>query len=139
MKPLAEAKMKSLDSRMDFRSWTEISDWGYSRIPIYQSLGNDQDTDTTYSDFNIKIIGFLHVFVSLEYEIPGSSPDVFVGFNICDYRRNNNVETTSATQTTSHKRGLSTLGSPTSFPSTFILSYHTKKNKPRLILIATIS
>lgn len=88
MKPLAEAKMKSLDSRMNFRSWAEISDWGYSRIPIYQSLSNDQDTNTTYSDFNIKIIGFLHVFVSLKYETPGSSPDVFVriGFDICDYR-----------------------------------------------------
>lgn len=66
MKPLAEAKMKSLDSRMDFHSWTEISDWGYSRIPIYKPLGNDQGTDTTYSDFNIKIIGFLHAFVSLD-------------------------------------------------------------------------
>lgn len=64
MKPLAEVKMKSLDSRMDFHSWIEISDWGYSRIPIYKHLGNDQDTNSTYSDFNIKIMGFLHAFVS---------------------------------------------------------------------------
>lgn len=88
MKPLAEVKMKSLDSRMNFHSWTEISDWGYSRIPIYKSLDNGQDTDTTYSDFNIKIIGFLHVFVSLNYGTFGSPLDVFVrvGFDICDYR-----------------------------------------------------
>lgn len=63
MKPLAETKMKSLDSRMNFHSWTEISDWGYSRIPIYKLLDDGRDTDTAYSDFNIKIIGFLHTSV----------------------------------------------------------------------------
>lgn len=90
MKPLAEAKMKSLDSRMNFHSWTEISGWGYSRIPIYKPLCNDQDIDTTYSDFNIKIVGFLHTFVSLNYEV-SVSPSlgdnfVYVGLDICDYR-----------------------------------------------------
>lgn len=65
MKPLAEVKMKSLDSRMAFQSWTEISDWGYTRIPIYRSLGNGQDAGSGYTDFNIKVMGFLHTFVSL--------------------------------------------------------------------------
>lgn len=91
MKPLAEVKMKSLDSRMNFHSWTEISDWGYSRIPIYKPLDNDQGTDTTYSDFNIKIIGFLHAFVSLDpetSELSSPATDIFVcaGFDICHYR-----------------------------------------------------
>lgn len=87
MKPLNEVKMKSVDSRMNFRSWAEISDWGYSRVPVYKSLGDDQDTGSTYSDFNIKIMGFLHAFVSLNYSYSSlvAGFTYGVGFDICDY------------------------------------------------------
>lgn len=66
MKPLSEVKMKSVDSRMTLHSWTEISDWGYSRVPIYMSLDHNKDNNSIYSDFNIKVLGFLHIFVGSE-------------------------------------------------------------------------
>lgn len=65
MKPISEVKMLNMNARMDIGRWTNVIGWGYSRIPVYTLVADDQGVYSPYQDWPIKIWGYLYSFVRL--------------------------------------------------------------------------
>jgi len=63
MKPISDVKMLDVRDRMNLDRWKRVINWGYSRIPVYSSIGENRRADSAYQDCPIKIWGYLHCFV----------------------------------------------------------------------------